>query len=121
MAVADFQELQSLAPKTADPTEWIKHAVERKITRLQDCCSVGMDEQSTYKHSSGKMTKEEYRRWLARNQQFIASLPMHLSDWTPEIDLECQSRSIDLRFDRASQLVFVSNTRTDDYQRIWLA
>ena len=58
MAVADFQELQSLAPKTADPTEWIKHAVERKITRLQDCCSVGMDEQSSYKHSSGKMTKE---------------------------------------------------------------
>ena len=32
------------------PTEWIKHAVERKITRLQDCCSVGMDEQSSYKH-----------------------------------------------------------------------
>ena len=107
MTPAEFQELQALAPKTADPTEWIKHAVERKITRLQDCCSVGMDEQSTYKHSSGKMTKEEYRRWLARNQQFIASLPMHLSDWTPEIDLECQSRSIDLRFDRASQLVCV--------------
>ena len=49
MTPAEFQELQALAPKTTDPTEWIKHAVERKITRLQDCCSVGMDEQSSYK------------------------------------------------------------------------
>ena len=43
MAVTDFQELQSLAPKT---TKWIKHAVERKAP-IQDCCSVGMDEHSS--------------------------------------------------------------------------
>ena len=43
MAVTDFQELQSLAPKT---TEWIKHVVERKAP-IQDCCSVGMDEHSS--------------------------------------------------------------------------
>ena len=43
MAVTDFQELQSLAPKT---TKWIKHVVERKAP-IQDCCSVGMDEHSS--------------------------------------------------------------------------
>eukprot|EP00966_Prymnesium_polylepis_P125900 2911209-Prymnesium_polylepis.1 len=40
---------------------------------------------------------------------------MHLSEWTPELDSECQRRCIDLRIDRPNKLVCVDMPDRDGY------
>ena len=94
--------------------EQVSNAIDRTIdafmAQKRATCYVGMEGQATYKRSgepTKTITKEEYSSWLALNKEFISSLPMHLSEWTPELDSECQRRCIDLRVDRPNKLVCV--------------
>ena len=94
--------------------EQVSNAIDRTIdafmAQKRTTCYVGMEGQESYKRSgepTKTITKEEYSSWLALNKEFISSLPMHLSEWTPELDSECQRRCIDLRVDRPNKLVCV--------------
>ena len=96
------------------PFEQVSNAIDRTLdafmARKRATCHVGMEGQPTYKRSgeaTETITKEEYSRWLALNKDFLSVLPMHLSEWTPDLDSECQRRCIDLRVDRANKLVCV--------------
>ena len=69
MSPADFQKLESLAPKTADPTQSIK-AVERHIARLQALDLVGVPRPG---HTPSLLTllgsEEAVERWQYFNEK----------------------------------------------------
>ena len=78
MTPAEFQELQALAPKTADPTESIERAVERKFARLQDLDSVGLP-LSGYTPSPIKLlgSEEAVERWNYFHDNYDFSCGMY--------------------------------------------
>ena len=97
--------------KTFDETiEIIDQAMNALMAQKWAACYVGVEFQPTYTRGGGDaktISKEEYSKWLSFNQAFISHLPTSLSEWTSDLDLQCQRRCIDVRVDRANGLIAV--------------
>ena len=88
----------------------IERTLDAYMKQKRAACYVGMDFQPIYKRSDKPqkaISGEEYSQWLADNRDFIASLPMHLEEWTDEIDKECQRRGVDVRVHRLHGLELI--------------